>query len=405
MKRICHISFLLVFFLIACGGQSENPDVKTPEEEANLIPEEFQAAYHDMDSTLDEFIASQPKTGGQAPVFAAGLSYANGNAGESLLNPEIPALVHKQLDALLSMGVQGVVIAIPIPILEPDFPRSDEFLEFFKQVAEDVSAHNMQLLVECGPIFSGTIFSPARVDWSKYTKASFIQARKNQLLTIATEIKPDILQIANEPSTTTLLTGFDLTPEEFTDFVQSSIDLIDKSSGIQISAGAGTWEDPAYMNGLTQIDKLDTIDIHIYPIGRNAMLLHRAMETATLAVTRGKRVGISEAWLYKVDSDELGEVGGEFEMIYSRDAYSFFEPLDEKFIRALTLMARANEIEWISFFWTRNFFVYLDYETYHTRSDQQINQALNQASFTAIDNGTFSALGDFYKNWIIEQNQ
>lgn len=358
-----------------------------------------------MDSTLDEFIASQPKTGGQAPVFAAGLSYANGNAGESLLNPEIPALVHKQLDALQAMGVQGVVMAIPVPILEPDFPRSDEFLEFFKQVAEDVYAHNMQLLVECGPIFAGTIFSPARVDWSKYTKASFVQARKNQLQTIATEIKPDILQIANEPSTTTLLTGFDLTPEEFTDFVQSSIDLIDKSSGIQISAGAGTWEDPAYMNGLIQIDKLDTIDIHIYPMGRNAMLLHRAMETAALAVTRGKRVGISEAWLYKVDSDELVEVGGDFEMIYSRDAYSFFEPLDEKFIRALTLMARANEIEWISFFWTRNFFVYLDYETYHTRSDQQINQALNQASFTAIDNGTFSALGDFYKNWIIEQNQ
>ncbi|MEW5942020.1 MAG: hypothetical protein AB1750_20330 [Chloroflexota bacterium] len=404
MKRLLYGVLAIILLAVACR-QSATPTVAPAVEWPAPIPSEYQATYDDLNAALDEFIASLPQTGGTPPIFAAELSYANGNIGETLLKPEVLPLVRQQLDALQGMGVQGVVVAISVPLLQPDYPRSEEYLEFFKQVAEEVRARGMILLVESGPIFSGTLYSPVSVDWSDYTRDSFLQATQDQLLTIANEVRPDFLQIANEPSIVAMLTGFENTPEEYLGFIKSTVEKIDKSTGIQLGAGAGTWEDPAYMEGLMQLAGLDFIDLHIYPIGRDGALLQFASQTAQLARASGKKVTISESWLYKVDSSELGEVSGDFETIYSRDAWSFFEPLDEKFIQALTLMARADEIEFVSFFWTRYFFAYLDYEQYHTLSAPEINRAINQASVAAAENGTLSPLGEFFKAWITEQTK
>ncbi|MBI4732371.1 MAG: hypothetical protein HY781_09680 [Chloroflexi bacterium] len=404
MKRLAYTALVFILALVACR-QSSTPTAIPSTDWPPSIPDEYQSTCNDLNASLDAFIASLPQSGGQPPIFAAELSYANGNIGETLLKPEVLPLVRQQLDALQSMGVQGVVVAVSVPLLQPDYPRSEEYLEFFKQVAEEVHARGMVLLVESGPIFSGTLFSPVSVDWSDYDKASFLQARQDQLVTIANEIKPDHLQIANEPSTMAMLTGFEYSSEEYLDFIETTLEMIDKSTGILLGAGAGTWEDPAYLDGLMEIAGLDFIDIHIYPIGRDGNLLQQASEAARLAHANGKRVTISESWLYKVDSAELGELGGEFEMIYSRDAWSFFEPLDEKFIRALTLMARADEIEFVSFFWTRNFFTYLDYDQYRTLSAPEINRAINQASIAATESGALSPLGKFFKAWISEQSK
>ena len=67
-------------------------------------------------------------------------------------------MVRQQLDGFSQMGVGGVVLAIKFPLVEPDFPRSAEYLQFFKQVANEVRGHRMKLLVESGALFSGTAF-------------------------------------------------------------------------------------------------------------------------------------------------------------------------------------------------------------------------------------------------------
>jgi len=223
------------------------------------------------------------------------------------------------------------------------------------------------------------------------------------LQTIANEIKPDYLQIADEPTTIAMLTGLKMSPSEYADFIRTGVAQIGHPGDMVISAGAGTWEDPAYLSGLLNIPGLDCIDIHIYPIGREAALLQRAYDLARSAHLNGKRVAISEAWLYKVSSSELSSLGGNYTTIYSRDAYSFFEPLDEEFIRTLSLMARASRIEFVSFFWTRNFFGYLDYDQVHSMGDQEINRLINQSSSAALQDGALSPLGIFYQNWIASQ--
>jgi len=404
MKRTLYIFLVFGLAMSACR-QSATPTITPLVSGSNPIPSEFQATYDDLNDSLDKFIASLPQTGGQPPIFAAELAFANGNAGESLLRPEVLPLVRQELDALRRIGVEGVVVAIKFPLLEPDFPRSAEFLQFYKQVAAEIHQRGMKFLVEVGPVFAGTIYSPVKVDWTQYTEETFLAAQQNELALIATEIQPDYLQIANEPTTIETLTGFEVTPNEYAAFVQFTVQELGSLNGILLGAGAGTWEDPAYLDNLMGVQGLDSINIHIFPIGRDGNLLQVASETAQQARANGKRVVISQSGLYKINSTELNELGTETATIYRRDAYSFFEPLDEKFIVALTLMSKAGDIEFISLFWTRNFFAYLDYQEVRTWSDTQVNRGMNQAFIAALENGTLSPLGEFYKRWIDEENR
>jgi hypothetical protein len=415
MKHLAALLLLLALAVLACGRSnrlvtatppsSPTLALSTPTIWSTGIPPEYLKTYDDLNTSLDDFLASMPPGGGQVPVFAAELAYANGNIGEALLRPEILPLVRKQLDALHDLGVRGVVVGIKFPLLEASFPRSAEYLQFYKQVGTEIHQRGMKFLVEVGPVFSGTIFSPLNVDWRQYTLATFQAAQQDELVTIATEIGPDYLQIADEPTTIAMLTGFRMSVAEYAGFIRSSAEKIGHPNGLLLAAGAGTWEDPAYLNDLMNIPGLDCIDLHIYPIGKNAALLQRAYAAAQQAHAAGKRVAISEAGLYKVNSSELSTLGGDYARIYSRDTFSLFEPLDEKFIQALTQMSRAGGIEFVSFFWTRSFFAYLDYDQVHTDSDAEINRLINQASLTAMQSGAVSPLGIFYQNWISEQTR
>ncbi len=411
MKRLSSFILLLGMLALACGRSGQPAGIPPPTQEIpatatvwdTAVPSEYQAIYDDLNAALDQFAASLPQSGGTPPTFAAELSYANGNVGEALLRPEMLPLVRAQLDALHAMGVKGVVVAIKFPMLEADFPHSAEYLHFFEQVAAEIRQRGMKILVEAGPLFSGTIYSSLSVDWSKYTQASFLAAQENELQTIAARIRPDYLQIANEPSTLAMLTGFQLTPAEYADFVRTSVEKIGHPGGMLLAAGSGTWEDPAYMNDLTGIPGLDCIDIHIYPIGRDGGLLQRAYATAGQARAAGKRVVISEAWLYKIRSSDLATFGGDYATVISRDAFSFFEPLDEKYIQVLTRLARAGGIEFVAFFWTRSFFAYLSYDQAHTLTEAEINRQMNAASVAALQSGATSPLGLFYQEWIAGQ--
>jgi hypothetical protein len=406
MKRLLNFVLLLVIVSLACarsnrasGSPTSAPVPATP---AALppVPAEYQATYDELQSTLATFVQSLPPNKGEPLMLGAELLYANSNAGEALLKPEVLPLVEGQLDALHAMGVDGVVVAIKFPMLEPDFPHSVEYLQFYKQVSTEIHKRGMKFLVEAGPVFSGTIYSPLSVDWSKYNQDSFIAAQQNELVTIANEIQPDYLQIADEPGTIAMLSGVKFTPADYAAFIQSSIEKIGHRQGMKLGAGSGTWEDPAYMNDLMNIQGLDCIDIHIYPIGRNANLLERAYEAATQARASGKCAVISEAWLYKVSSSEMTTLSGNFEQVYGRDAFSFWEPLDESFIRAVTKLSQASGVEFVSFFWTRYFFAYLDYDQYHTLTPQQINRQATQASIANTQTNTLSPLGTFFRDWI-----
>lgn len=414
MKRIILALIILILASLACGRASREPAAQpptliAPTDTASLpptpvpVPAAYGSLYTLLAATLDAVQHDFPGGSGAVPVFAAELSYANGNVGEALLSPAMLPLVRQQLDGFSRLGVTGVTLAVKFPLVEPGFPRSAEYLQFFKLVADEVRARHMKLLVESGALFSGTVFSSVKVDWSQYpTIDAFRNAEIHQLQTIAREIHPDYLQIANEPTTTAELTKFLDTPMEYAAFVARAVQAIPPQSGMAIGAGAGTWEDQAYVTKLYSIPGLDFIDLHVYPLGRNGNMLRLAATEAQGARAAGKRVVISEAWLYKTDTSN-GFQSSDFTTVIGRDVFSFWEPLDEKFIVDLTNIARASGIEFVSFFWVRAFYAYLDYAQYSSVPLDQVNPIINKAAAANLQQGLLSPLGQFFENWVGQQ--
>jgi hypothetical protein len=411
MKRLLSIILLPVIVGLACARSNitaSPTDIVAASTAAPAyatavtppVPSEYQAIYDDLKSTLDAFIKDVPPDKGGPLMIGAELLYANSNAGEALLKPEALTAVEQELDALHTLGIKGVVVAIKFPMLEPDFPHSADYLQFYKQVSAEIHKRGMKFLVEAGPAFSGTIFSPLQVDWSKYPRDAFIMDQQNELVTITRKIQPDYLQIANEPDTIAMLSGIKFSPADYAAFVQSSVQKIGHHAGMKLGAGAGTWDDPAYMDDLMNIPGLDCIDIHVYPLGLKAILLQRAYAAARTAHSSGKCAVISEAWSYKISSGETATMGRNFQQVIARDPFSFWEPVDESFIRAVTKLSQASGIEFVSLFWSRYFFAYLDYDQYHNLSPAQINQQATRASIINTQRRTLSPLGVFLRNWL-----
>ena len=364
--------------------------------ETPLVPAEYQSLYTELSSEMGHFegILNQKSVTNQQPVFATDLLFANGNVGPGLLTTANLNNNIILLNRLQAIGFKGVVIAIKFPLLKPDFPRSAEYLLFYQQIMTECHKRGMKVLVECGAIFSGTPYSSVQVDWSQYTTQTFLQGLEDQLLLVAHEIKPDYLILANEPETEESLTKLAISPEGWKNFIADTVAKVDRSSGILVGAGTGTWENPAYINEIFNMTGLDYIDLHIYPMNKNAALLDRALTYAQQAKTAGKQVTISECWLWKASPDELGNGLGDTEKIMNRDVYSFWEPLDARYLQDIMKLADVTSMDFVSFFWMRNFFAYLDYNsTPHNLTTAALTSLINKAYTSNVLNGSLSPLG------------
>jgi len=197
------------------------------------------------------------------------------------------------------------------------------------------------------------------------------------------------------------LTGLVISPTVWRDFISSTIAKIGSSSGILLGAGTGTWENPAYINAVIGMPGLDYVDLHIYPLNEDGLYLDRALSWATQARAAGQRVTVSESWLYKSSARELSTGMGDMETVISRDVYSFWYPLDARFIKDIMDLGDATRMDFVSFFWTRSFFAYLDYDTTgHYLSTARYNQLINQEGFSGVQKGSLSPTGEYFQEQI-----
>jgi hypothetical protein len=415
MQR-CALALILALLGAACSQTSTpGPATTTPPEKASSpvatataeqtlpetapVPEEYQALYASLEASLESFqdYLDQHSDGATGTtLFATELLPANGNRGDALLQPATMASVDLYLDRLQELGVQGVTVEISFPLLRPDFPRSAEYLRFFQEVAQEIHGRGLKLLVESGPAFPDPEYSRVQVDFSGFTTETYFQARREQLLLIAREVQPDYLSISGEPTTEKMLTGLSFSPAEYTAFVQETVDDIDRSTGILVGAGAGTWEDPEYLRGFIASPSLDFIDMHVYPLkSADADYLLRAVDVAELAKASGKKLVIGECWLYKASPLEVGKP---YQEIFPRNVFSFWEPLDIRFIEAMAGLAHYQGFEYVSLFWANYLFSYLDYdETPKNLSPVELMNRANQAASGSILAGTFSGTGQAFQ--------
>ncbi len=391
----CTLTLLSLMIGSTAHAQSEEP-----------IPPDYQPLYDTLSAQLDSaeaFVNAQTTTAATTPIFGAELLPANGNRGEALLDQTTLPTTRETLDQLQAIGVGGVTLDVKFPLLLDDYPRSAEYLDFYRQVAAEIRNRGLKLLIESGPAFGGTIFSPIDYDYSGMTARQYFQRRADMLVTIASELQPDYLAIGTEVGTEAMLTGMRFRVEDYTAFVHRTARRIRESNpNVQIGSGIGVWENSEYLVSLLDDSALDYIGLHIYPLAaRNRDLIQVTFDLANRIKAAGKQVIIGEAWLYKAAPADLTSLGNDFTEIYSRDVYSFWSPLDVRFIRLLAQMARIQGYEYVSLFWSTYFFGYVSYADFpQGTSPADLFTQANRIAYSNLLDGVLSPTGEAYRQVI-----
>lgn len=413
--RALRLISLLLLLALACGsasraakgveepsGPGSTPGARAPVatgvrgEIPPPVPEAYQALYSELEADLERFHETfKPDWDGTLGevVVGAELAPANGNRGEDLLRPGARYGVQLYLDRLQELGVGGVTVQISYPLLASDTPGSDEYLHFYQWVAQEVHNRELVLMVETGPAFPDPEYSNVQVDFAGLSIEDYFRERKREVLLIANHVQPDYLSLVSEPETEAMLTGYPLSPETALAFVGDTLEDVDRSSGVLYGAGSGVWEDPAYLERFASETDLDFVDLHIYPLQSGVDYLRRALEAAAEAHAQGKKLLIGEAWLYKASAQEL-LARKPYQEVFTRDVYGFWEPLDIRFIEAVLKIAQDQGFAYVSFFWSKYFFAYLDYDSAREeRSAKALVRLSNQAAVENLQAGAVSETG------------
>ncbi len=301
-----------------------------------------------------------------------------------------------ELASLHALGVNTVTVAIGFPILYQPFDAFDYqgYLSFYKQLAVNIHAAGMKMVVETGvvdvPGYCPTLADPM-----------YLAGRAQQILTIAREIQPDYLVIAEEPDTEAETTGkpFIATVPGFSSMVDIFLSQLNSAgfTTTNVGAGVGTWIDNAqgYIQALAAKSRLSFIDLHVYPVDRT--FLTDTITLIDLAQSAGKPVTMCEAWLEKRREAEFtGVAVTTNDSISARDPFSFWAPLDQQFLTAFAKLAWWKQLKVFSPFWSGYFHAYLS--AYDSIAPDQILADASAVASTAIMNGQYTSTGLAYQS-------
>ncbi|MDO8944307.1 MAG: hypothetical protein Q7U75_14095, partial [Desulfobacterales bacterium] len=350
-------------------------------------PDAYRAVYRELESELSQLnpILAGPwgrKTG--ATAFGVELLVANSNRGEDLLNEQVLQATALTLDRLKQIGVKSVSLSIQYPILTRSFPKTPAYRKFYRQVAAEVRQRGLLLVVEMGTMFREPEFSRVPVDYKGLTRDVFNAGLREMAAAVIADIHPDYLTVLSEPDTLARNTGLAFSASQFAATVTSAVRGLDPGS-TWLGAGAGTWIALDYFKALADIPELNYLDLHIYPI-QHGFTSTRVLKATEAAKARGKRVAIGNAWLYKISSREFGQINPVEAL--ARDAYSFWQPLDERFVATVVNLAHTIEAEFCSFFEMDLLYTYVDYTPETSRlAPAQLMQASRAAAAEKIRAG------------------
>lgn len=412
---------LKLLTLIALSAGVVWAQVKAP------VPPEFQDLYSLLQRNLDYFDGklADPGNSSAYPVNFGAELYAADAAGLMTGPGYYDTFVTAYLDRLQALGVKSVKVAIGFPMLYRPFHENfrgkpgeyEKYLAVYKRLADDVHRRGLKLIMHSQLIHPmndqlgvGRYF--ASLDFNQYQAG-----RSSVIQTLARELKPDYLIIQTEPST-----EFGDTQKKEIGDLRGDMAMLNRILGdlraanlhtMVVGAGIGTWQPKFadWLDALVHLSELDLLDIHIYPIAHRGpvSLMTRILDMADAARANGKKVGMSEAWAYKQRDEEM--VPGRMTPtdIYARDAYSFWAPVDQEFMRLIVKFARVKQLEYVSFFNDKYFFTNLDYDQVkndgcgndrHPCTGGEIEQLSNRALQQALKSQKFTETGLYYKRLI-----
>jgi hypothetical protein len=384
VKRISLLFFALIPISVSIAPASLARSA--PAQTAPAVPPEYQSLATSLQAALDS-VDPGPPAPGAATRFGAELFLANSNRGEALLGPYAFDNIPLALDRMKALGLAGVTVTAHEDVLVRS-PRAAEFAAFYRRVAEEVRARGLRLLVETQTSFAeGT---------TGITFDQHLQNRRRAVEVILTEMQPDYLAVAEEPDTEAALTGFPelATLDGYAAFLSALLDGLPRGTTL-IGAGTGSWAKLEWSQRFVQLP-IDFLNVHIYPINRD--FLPRVAEMAAVARQAGKRAIIGEAWLFKATDAELLWATPNY--IFRRDAYSFWQPLDQQFLKEVVDLARAQGFEYASAYWSQYLFAYLDYAVARDYSYAQTMMEVSVQAMANIRAGVLSPTGQYYADLI-----
>jgi hypothetical protein len=243
----------------------------------------------------------------------------------------------------------------------------------------------------------------ARVCWMRYASRpgspigndyqTFVADTAAQARIVINGLHPDYLTPISEPDTEARLTGVRMldTPAGAARAVADIVARIGSRGRTRVGAGAGTWLPTSFAQAIGA-QRVDYLDTHTYPVGRQ----DGANAVAVAAIARKKRKPLvaDEVWLYKSAATGIGTTAGAAELAFRQDTFSFWEPLDARFLATTATWARKADAVYVSAFWSWQFFTYL---TWTPALDlalyPQLTATFNLAAQRALAGRDTTALG------------
>ena len=368
------------------------------------VPDEFREHYNQLETKLndlDDYISLNWDGSKHPVVFATELLAASPNRGDMVLDPQVFEAVKFNLDAFQTLGVTGVSMDIKYPVIVPTFPRSDDYIEFFRNVTAEIRNRGFTLLIAIQTVFTDSIFGRQDIDFTGLTLEQYKNEKRQMAQTVIQEFHPDYLTVETEPATQAMNTGLDFSVENVTDIVNFVLDGLDRD-GTLVGAGAGTWDDMTYIQSLSENTSIDYLDIHIYPI-HGELIIDRIETIQQIAQTNNKKIVLGESWLYKTSQAEMADPEVGHLDIFPRDVFDFWTPLDQTFIELMVKLSHYIQIDFTSLFWMRYFWAYIPYnDTTRVLAATQRYAAVDQVVGVNMWMGNMTPTGQTYQQLLQE---
>ncbi len=397
---------LVAVIAAGCGKSWQEMQTDAGEDNATETeaPEEYADLYDELDLPLREAAGYlEENWDGETgdTVFSAELIVANSNRGEALLDPATLYSIGITLDSLQTLGVKAINLSIGYPLLDPSFPRSQEYLDFYKKVVAEIRDRGLGVIMDTTTLFPDVDYGELDVSFEGWTLERYMQEKKAMIQTVLRELKPDYYTIENEPTTMRANTGLDFSVENQTQMVDFFLDGLERGATL-MGAGAGTWDDMAYFESLALNTNVDYLDLHIYPV-QNGCLAEKTVRIAETAHSCGKALAVGEAWLYKAYLSELGpgHTPAAAAEVFARDPFSFWAPLDQSFLESMVGLSHHLDFLYMNPFWVQYFFAYLEYDpAMEAQGYAWVNKLASSQAWVNIQAGSLTPTGEAYRELI-----
>lgn len=318
------------------------------------------------------------------------------------------------------LGVSGFRISINYPMFvknPSNIPSGSGFTtanytnyeSYYSQLITGLHAMGLKVDVETHVIFPQ--YAGSQYNYSNITMPMLESGMAENATNIIHDLKPDAVELANEPSTITYLTNLPsggFTASSYAQFVAGVDGQVSNTYPGAVLVGAGTddWQpgqltgtDPYITDLIAQNPSLDFYSLHLYPPDH---LQDGVSDLAYLAGSDGgKPVIITESWL---DKEDVGTDGTtqpiDSQTVAVRDAYSFWESTDANYVASLIQLARCNNVRELDLSYALETFAYVDWNStsapwaYSGSSGYDAMSAQLDSNFNAAESaGTLTPAG------------